>query len=320
MKLGMSQACYRWTVYPGKRWDQPHYGYRALPLPYGTTVEPPEKIHGWVDWCAEKCASLGLSPLYATTQELHDDEEARAFGAKLAELGIEFIGSGGGRFAGTSEEWERDGEKFAREIRLARAAGARIVAAVNRDPAGETGQPLPNGGLFYGHFSRRCPVDEQIERMVRNFSRITPLCEDLEVVLAFENHMDYRIAEIVQVVEAVDSPCLRINYDFANSWSVIEDQVEAARLAAPYTVMTHIKDMRLQSITTTGEPAFFHAPIGYGDVEVLTILEILQHNAPDPESLPQCIEVPVLPQYDPDLWMRLSIDWLREHAAEYFDD
>jgi len=137
-------------------------------------------------------------------------------------------------------------------------------------------------------------------------------------VLAFENHMDYRISEIVQVVEAVDSPWLRINYDFANCYSVVEDQVEAAHLAAPYTVMSHIKDMRVQSITTTGEPKFFHAPLGHGNVEIPEILEILQQGSPDPDSISHCIETCCLPEYDPQLWMKLSIEFLETECAQYF--
>jgi hypothetical protein len=70
------------------------------------------------------------------------------------------------------------------------------MAAVNADPQSEHGHPWPNGGTYYGHFSKHCPIDEQIDRMV---------------------------------------------------------------------------------------------------------------------------EVAPLPQYDPDLWMRLSVQWLRDHAAHFFD-
>jgi len=297
----------------------PHFGFRGMPLPYGTTCQPPEPGVDWVDWAADKTASWGLSPLYSTVNHLRDEAEAREFGKRLADKGLGYIASGGGQFAGTPEQWQRDSARFINQIKKAKAAGAKIMAAVNADPESEDGQPWPNGGTYYGHFSKYCPIGEQIDRMVGNFREIVKVCEDLELVLAFENHMDYRISEIVQVVERVDSPALRINYDYANSWAVIEDQVEAAKLAAPYTVMTHIKDMRAQSITNTGEPEFLHAPIGHGDVEIIEITQILQDNVPDPENLYQCMEVCPLAQYDPDLWMRISIEWLRDNAAHYFD-
>ena len=153
----------------------------------------------------------------------------------------------------------------------------------------------------------------QIERLIANLSDLVPVAEGLGIVMALENHMDYRISEIVPVVEGVASPWLRINYDFSNSYAVVEDQVVAARLAAPYVAMAHLRDMRVQSITTTGEPKFFHAPVGYGSVEIADIFAILQAGAAHPDAIPVCMEPPCLPDYDPQLWMRLSIDWLREN-------
>ena len=315
----MSQACYRWTCYPQLRWDRPNYGFRALPFPYATTCQPPAPGEHWVDWAVDKAASWGFSPIYATTDHLADEKAASEFGKRCADKGMEYIASGGGQFAGTPDQWARDRDKFINQIRKARAAGTSIMAAVNADPKSEDGQPWPNGGTYYGHFSKHCPIDEQIDRMVANFTEIVKVCEDLELVLAFENHMDYRISEIVQVVDRVDSPSLGINYDYANSWAVIEDQIDAARLAAPYTVMTHLKDMRAQPITYTGEPAFMVAPLGQGNIELIEITQILQDGVPDPHNLPQCIEVAPLPQYDPDLWMRVSLEWLRDNAAHLFD-
>jgi sugar phosphate isomerase/epimerase len=320
VKMGMSQSCYRWTTYPSLRYDRPEFRAKALPLPYGVDVRPPATVDGWLDWTLDKAVELGLSPVYTTVLHLHDERDARAYRDKLEERGLEFIGSGGGGFATVGDEWRRVFAKFSHEMRMTRLAGGTVIAAVNADPEGPPGQPWPNGGTRFGHFSKELPIGQQIERMIANFRELAAVAEDLGVVMAFENHMDYRISEIVQVVEAVDSPALRVNYDFANSWSVIEDQVEAARLAAPYTVMTHIKDMRVQPIVNSGEPAFFHAPIGYGDVEVGPILEILAARAPDPANLPQCLEVIPLADYDPDLWMRMSIDWLRERYPRLWTD
>jgi sugar phosphate isomerase/epimerase len=314
----MSQASYRWTCYPGLRWDLLHYRFRGMPLPYGVATKPPERVDDVVDWLIDKCAELHLSPLYMTTIWFDGEKGAREFRTRAADCGIEYISSGGGAFAATDDEWRLDYTKIVGEMRLAAAGGAKIMAMVNADAPGPPGQPVPNGGTRFGHFSKEMPISAQIDNMVCHFGELVQVAGDLGLVLAFENHMDYRIAEIVEVVKAVGSPALGINYDFANSFAVVEDQVEAARIAAPYTVMTHIKDMRVQSITTTGEPAFLHAPIGHGDVDVLTILEIQHANAPNPGALPQCIEVCTLPQFDPDLWMRLSIDFLRDHARNYF--
>ena len=241
-----------------------------------------------------------------------------ATGHRLSDLGIEFIGGVVGTWAVDGNEWPDVRAWAIQQLDGFQRAGARMCTLVNVDPPGPSGQPLPNGGLRYGHFSREIPILQQIDRMKLNLGDLAAQAGARGIVLAFENHMDYRLAEIVQVVEAVGSPWLRINYDFANSFAVVEDQVEGARLAAPYTVMTHLKDMRVQSITTTGEPQFLHAPIGHGNVEIQEILGILQENAPNPGSLPHCVETPCLPQYDPEMWMHLNIDWIEAHCAEYF--
>ena len=318
MRLGLSQASYRWVSYPGLRIDQPEYGFRGLPYPYGTTAEPPAELEGALEWWVERCEEWGLDNLYTSAALLDGKDEAAAVGRLLAEHGIEWVGSVNGAWAVDRDEWPAVLERAAMHFEWMQAGGVRTSAMVNADPPGPPGQPMPNGGLRFGHFSTETPIAVQIDRMIHNLSQLVVEAEKRGIVLAFENHMDYRISEIVQVVEAVASPWLRINYDFANCYSVVEDQVDAAHMAAPYTVMTHLKDMRVQSITTTGEPQFFHAPVGYGSVEIAEIMEILQQNVPDPDYLPHCIETCCLPQYDPQLWMKLTIEWLEANCAEYF--
>ncbi len=333
MRLGLSQAAYRWAAYPGLRIDQRHYGFRGMPYPYGTTTVGPAGLHDQTDWWIERCLEWGLDSLYMVPLWFDDETACARFGERSRAHGIEWIGSTSAAWAVDHDEWPAVRAAVERDLRWLHAGGVKLAAATASAnppaPAGATEPPhyagnlaarglRTHGGLRFGHFSTETPIDVQIERMLRNFSDVVRLAEDLGIVLAFENHMDYRIREIVQVVEGVGSPWLRINYDFANCYAVVEDQVDAAHMAAPYTVMTHLKDMRVQSITTTGEPQFFHAPVGYGSVEIAEIMEILQQHAPDPDSLPHCIETCCLPQYDPQLWMKLTIEWLEANCATYF--
>ena len=319
MRLGLSVAAYRWVSYPGLRIDQPEYGFRGMAHPYGTVTTGPDSMDELpVAWWADRCEEWHLDSLYMSSKDFADDDECAAAGRRLADRGIEWIGSLGMAWAVEPEEWPAIRAAAATRLRQMQAVGIKLTALVNSDPPGAEGQPVPNGGLRFGHFSREIPMSRQIENIARNLGELVEDAEATGIVLAFENHMDYRISEIVQFVRAVDSLWLQINYDFANCYSVVEDQVDAAHLAAPYTVMTHIKDMRVQSITTTGEPQFFHAPLGYGNVEIPEILEILQQNAPDPDSISHCIETCCLPQYDPQLWMKLSIEFLETKCARYF--
>jgi len=318
VRLGLSQASYRWVAYPGLRIDQPEYGFRGMAHPYGSTTRGPEGLHDNVTWWLDRCDEWDLEILYLALSWFDDEAAVAANAAAMAARGIEWIGSVSGAWAVEPDEWPACRADAQRQLKLARAAGMRTTVIVNADPPGAEGQPLPNGGLRFGHFSREIPMDRQIENMIRNLGDFVSVAEEYGIRLAFENHMDYRISELVPVIQGVDSPWLGICYDFANSYSVVEDQLRAAHLAAPYTFVTHIKDMRVQSITTTGEPKFFLTPIGYGHVEVAEIFDILQEGAPDPDDLPNCASPPTLPEFDPQLWMKLSIEWLEANCARHF--
>ena len=218
MRLGLSRASYRWFVPPDRRYDfheyglGPQYGFRGMAYPYGTTAEPPgDDLLGWY---IDRCHEWGLDSLNV---HLLEDGDATAQGKRLADAGIEWIGGLDGAWALDADEWPAMRDQVLQRLEEFGDGGVRIASLVNSDPPGPPGQPVPNGGLRFGHFSREVPMPEQIDRMVRNLPDIVRPAETYGIALCFENHMDYRISEIVQVVEAVDSPSLRINYDFVFS-------------------------------------------------------------------------------------------------------
>ena len=135
---------------------------------------------------------------------------------------------------------------------------------------------------------------------------------------ALEPHMDYRCAELVQVVEAVGSPRLRLVFDFADSLSVNEDPLEAIHQAAPYTVAAHVRDMRVQALTEIATGAFFHTPVGDGHVPVGAMLDVLATASDDSERLPCCLKVVTRPEHDVEAWLRASIASVRENHGTYW--
>ena len=136
--------------------------------------------------------------------------------------------------------------------------------------------------------------------------------------MLFENHMDYRLSEVVDLVEGLGSDFARITLDTANSFLVLEDPLEGARLAAPYTVALHMKDFTVHPLTETWEPELHWAPVGRGDSPIEEILDVLETQSPDPATLLAHIEIAGIPQIDPDRWVRSSCEYLRMHAADHF--
>ncbi len=332
MRLGLSQATYRWVCYPWLRFDVPEFRYSERRLPYFMSVDPPETGGAPVDWLVDRVLEHDLTSLYMEAGWLAEGKAA-GFKQRMEAGGLAFIGSSSANLAATAEEWgdttyplpdaarERlsyrptvgdhgwaGGSQFAvlvRALELAAEGGAKIINVVHDYPE------------RHNHFTQDPPVERQIERMIRNFRSLVPVAEKLGIVMATESHMDYRCAELLAVMEAVDSPWLRHCFDFANPITVIEDPLDAVKLVAPYTVVTHIKDMHPRPMTSLGEPRFFHAPIGYGDVPVAAILEVLQSEAPDPDNLEHCLEIVPTSEYDPEAWLAASLEWLRTECAKF---
>jgi sugar phosphate isomerase/epimerase len=308
MKLGISQACYRWVVYPHMRRDRAEFLSSGLRLPYLQTLEPPSPDDPVEDWLLERVEALGVESLYVAGRTFPHRVAANRFRTKAATAGITFVGNVSFNIAASKDEWEA-GEFSAALGQIWRCSwgGATVAAAVH------------NQAERHNHFTKDPPVGAQLDRAVANFRSLIPACAEHGIVLAWENHIDYRLAEIVQVVEEVDSPWLRINLDTANPIAVIEDPLAGAGLAAKYAVNMHLKDMRIQPATGTGEPRVTWAPLGRGHVPIAEILDLVQEEADDPVNMPVCIEVAPPPDHDPDVWVRASIDWLRSERGHLFE-
>ena len=132
MKLGMSQACYRWVTYSNIRRDRPAYLSEGYPLPYMQTVVPPATDADVLGWVIDKSAELGLEVLYVTASWLKDREGARTFKDTMAENAIHYVGGISLNVAAEEAEWQAgEFERVAEQIRLVGWGGGAVAAAVH---------------------------------------------------------------------------------------------------------------------------------------------------------------------------------------------
>ncbi len=306
MKLGLSQACYRWVFYPHLRRDTAAFRLSGERLPYffsGPVVVDDGKA---VEWLLRRCGELGLQSLYATAEFFESQAHAadmRRFGA---DQGVTIISGANANWVARADEWVRERERYISAMPIAVAAGATILCTTHAASA------------THNHFTKSPPIEQQIDIMVQNFADVAPVAADHGLVIAFENHQDYRASEIARVIEGVGSKALRANFDTANPVSVIEDPLDAANSIACHAVMAHLKDFRIQASTVIGEPRILWCPIGRGNVELKKVLRVLQNGVPDPANFHVSLEVAPPPDDDPDLWVRDSIDWTRKNLGEFF--
>jgi sugar phosphate isomerase/epimerase len=124
---------------------------------------------------------------------------------------------------------------------------------------------------------RHEPHGPQIDAVVGMLRESVKLAEDCGVVLAIENHIDYTSAEILEILERVDSPALKVNFDTGNTLRMMEDPVAAARRLGPYTVATHTKDVDACRHVRPEEWYFFSSvPVGTGLIDIPGVVRELK--------------------------------------------
>ena len=127
-----------------------------------------------------------------------------------------------------------------------------------------------------GRRTRPTSWHEHRRDLVAMLSPLVDVAAAHEVVMAVENHIDLLADEMVELVEAIGSPWLRVCLDTANNLRMLEDPVEVARKLAPYARATHVKDV----MAYRGDPHTFafwpSVPLGRGAVDVEAILGILR--------------------------------------------
>ncbi len=106
MKLGLSQASYRWVCYPWLRYDRPEYRLSERRLPYFTSVDPPEAGGDPpVAWTLERVAAHDLASIYMEVGWLGNEAGAAKFRDRLEERGLVFLAGSEANLAATPEEW-----------------------------------------------------------------------------------------------------------------------------------------------------------------------------------------------------------------------
>ncbi len=106
--------------------------------------------------------------------------------------------------------------------------------------------------------------------------RIVGPAEENGVVLAIENHIDFRAAELAELIDTVGSPWLRVCFDTANNLRMGEDPLETAALLAPLAAATHIKDVAALSPGSTAFQDWPSVPLGQGDARIAETLALLR--------------------------------------------
>lgn len=172
------------------------------------------------------------------------------------------------------------------------------------------------GGMPFSvnRFADEPSLTRQFEIIVEHLKPWVEAAGEAGVILAFENHADYRCGELIEhVIEPIGSEYLGLKLDTGNCLLVIDDAVGAARVAAPVCHAMHLKDMYVHPVTPLGG-LIVGAPVGLGHCQLDVVAEVLAESAPAPDDLVAAIEINWMPDNDDYFqWLRESVRWCREH-------
>lgn len=123
---------------------------------------------------------------------------------------------------------------------------------------------------------RREPHEPQLKRLIQMFSKAVEAAEKQGVRMAVENHIDFTADEMLQLLTAVNSPYLGINFDTGNFLRLLDDPIKGMEKLAKYAYATHIKDLKPQKGVPADEWYFFSStPVGDGIVDNWQLAKIL---------------------------------------------
>jgi sugar phosphate isomerase/epimerase len=169
------------------------------------------------------------------------------------------------------------GNNFVQAEASARATQMQMVRD-GIDTAARLGAPVLR--VFGGSRPRAGAMSpaEALDLAIDNLGASAAYAQSQGVVLGIENHggLPGTAAEVRQVLEAVNSPALRLILDVGNFVGVGDDPVAATRSLAPYVTHVHLKD--LGPTPTEGNSRRENVPLGDGTIDLAQIFRILKES------------------------------------------
>lgn len=194
-------------------------------------------------------------------------------------------------------------EEMIESFEQARNIGARVMRVVG-------------SSLMF----RNEPHGPQIKRLTAMFRKAVPVAEHYGIKMALENHIDFTSDEILEILSAVDSPYLGLNFDTGNFLRLLDDPVKGMQKLARHVYATHIKDLKVQKGVPADEWYFFSCTaVGDGVVDNVALARLLSEAAYDGFL---AVEIDFLhPDYpgDEDAAVEASVRELKRIAAAVSD-
>ena len=114
---------------------------------------------------------------------------------------------------------------------------------------------------------------------IKRLELAEPILRRHNVILAVENHKDWRSDEFVEILRHLDSEHIGVNFDFGNNIALLEDPIAVAEALAPWIRSTHLKDMGVAEYADGFQLS--EVPLGEGILDLPKLISICRSHQPD---------------------------------------
>lgn len=154
---------------------------------------------------------------------------------------------------------------------------SRVASAAQQ--LGVTRARVAIDGRRYEQFSDLQKWKEFVNHWQQVMLQAEPLLKQHKLTIGIENHKEWLVDELAEMLKKVSSPYLGACVDFGNNLALLEDSLHVAEKLAPYAVTTHMKDM---AVAPSDEGFLLsEVPLGQGITPLAKIMEVLRRTRPD---------------------------------------
>ena len=157
-------------------------------------------------------------------------------------------------------------DKFDQQISRFKQAGAKVVR-------------IAIGGRRYEDFESRAAYQAFADKSWASIQLAAPIAAKHRIPLAIENHKDWRIFQLVGMLEKLDSEYVGVCVDTGNSFALLEDPLDVAKAYAPWAKAVHLKDMAVCEY----QDGILLADISLGEglIDLKQVVSILRQKDPE---------------------------------------
>ena len=115
--------------------------------------------------------------------------------------------------------------------------------------------------------------DQHMDKCRSRLRQLVAYAATKDVIVAVENHLDFTVEELRDLMQEIDSPYLGVLFDVGNTIGTLDDPALAAEILGPYVVATHYKDFAIEEVTKGFR--FTMVPLGAGSLNLPEITKSL---------------------------------------------